>query len=162
MEMPTFLWIGIWVLVAVFVTSAITNSFLSPISWLIAIFPRSGIMYGVAFLVVIKLMLMATTAYICFKKYFPNISKWLLLLFCFDLDFLGLDSCAFHQHWLAGHYDFAATFIDINEKIGFNWQDILDCHHSFLHVDAFLLHHLHGFGWCCGDRNALCLPFGQG
>ena len=72
-----------------FVTSAITNSFLSPISWLIAIFPRSGIMYGIAFLVVIKLMLMATTAYICFKKYFPNISKWLLLLFCLTWTFSG-------------------------------------------------------------------------
>lgn len=72
-----------------FVTSAVINSFLSPISWLIAIFPREGVMFGVAFLVVIKLMLMATTAYICFKKYFPRVSKWLLLLYSLTWTFSG-------------------------------------------------------------------------
>lgn len=61
--------------------SYILNSFLSPISWLIAIFPRTQIMYGIAFLIILKLALMATTAYLCFKKFFPNINKWVLLLF---------------------------------------------------------------------------------
>ena len=35
--------------------SFISNSFLSPLSWLIAIFPREGIIFGIAFLVIIKL-----------------------------------------------------------------------------------------------------------
>ena len=61
--------------------SYILNSFLSPISWLIAIFPRTQIMYGIAFLIILKLALMATTAYLCFKRFFPNINKWVLLLF---------------------------------------------------------------------------------
>ena len=61
--------------------SYILNSFLSPISWLIAIFPKTQIMFGIAFLIILKLALMATTAYLCFKKFFPNINKWVLLLF---------------------------------------------------------------------------------
>lgn len=72
-----------------FVTSAVINSFLSPISWLIAIFPREGIMYAIAFLMVIKLMLMATTAYICFKKFFPRVNKYVLLLYSLTWTFSG-------------------------------------------------------------------------
>ena len=55
------------------ISSLVLNGFLSPISWLIAIFPRASVMYGIAFLVIVKLALMATTAYICFKKFFPKV-----------------------------------------------------------------------------------------
>ena len=61
--------------------SMVMNSFLSPLSWLIAIFPRTLVVYGIAFILVIKLMLIATTAYYMFKKLFKNVNKYTLLLF---------------------------------------------------------------------------------
>lgn len=61
--------------------SYITNSFLSPISWLIALFPRTQIQFGIAFLLIVKFALMSTTAYICFKKMFSNINRWVLVMF---------------------------------------------------------------------------------
>lgn len=72
-----------------FVTSAVVNSFLSPISLLIGIFPRESIMHAIAFLVIVKLALMSTTAYLCFKKFFPKISQWILLLFSLTWTFSG-------------------------------------------------------------------------
>jgi len=69
--------------------SFISNSFLSPLSWLIAIFSREQIVFGIAFLVLVKLALMATTAYYCFKKYFPNVNKWILLMFSLVWTFSG-------------------------------------------------------------------------
>ena len=77
------------------VTSAVINGFLSPISWLIALFPREQIIYGISFLVIVKFALMATTAYICFKKFFPNVNKWVLLLFSLVWTFSG---------WTIVHY----------------------------------------------------------
>ena len=71
------------------ITSFVINSFLSPISWLIAIFPREQIIYGISLLVIIKFALMATTSYICFKKFFPNVNKWLILLFSLVWTFSG-------------------------------------------------------------------------
>ena len=71
------------------ITSFVINSFLSPISWLISIFPREQIVYGISLLVIIKFALIATTSYICFKKFFPNISKWLILLFSLTWTFSG-------------------------------------------------------------------------
>lgn len=65
------------------------NSFLSPISWLIAFFPKEGIVHGIAFLVIIRLALMATTAFICFKKLFPNVNNIILYLFVFSFTFSG-------------------------------------------------------------------------
>lgn len=61
--------------------SYISNSFLSPISWLIALFPRTQIQFGIAFLLIVKFALMSTTAYICFKKMFSNINRWVLVMF---------------------------------------------------------------------------------
>ena len=78
-----------------FYTSAITNSFLSPLCWLIAIFPRESILFSIVFIVIISLALMATTAYICFKKYFPNMNKYVLLLFSLIWTFSG---------WMLIHY----------------------------------------------------------
>ena len=72
-----------------FISSAILNGFLSPISWLIAIFPRASVVYGVAFILAIRLALVATTAYICFKKLFPNVNKWVLLMFTMVWTFSG-------------------------------------------------------------------------
>ena len=69
--------------------SNVINSFLSPISWLIAIFDRSAVAYGVALLVIIKLILMATTSYICFKKFFNKVNPYMLLLFSLVWTFSG-------------------------------------------------------------------------
>ncbi len=63
------------------ITTFFLNGYLSPIDWLIALFPRTDVMFAVAFLIIIKLALMATTAYLCFKYFFKNTSKWTLLLF---------------------------------------------------------------------------------
>lgn len=70
-------------------SSFITNGFLSPISWLIGLVPRSKIIYGISFLIIVRFALMATTAYICFKKFFPQINKWILLLFTIIWTFSG-------------------------------------------------------------------------
>ena len=71
------------------ISSLVLNGFLSPISWLIAIFPRASVMYGIAFLVIVKLALMATTAYICFKKFFPKVNSYVLLMFSLIWTFSG-------------------------------------------------------------------------
>ena len=70
-------------------SSFVTNSFLSPISWLIGMFPREHVMYGIAFLLIVKFALMATTSYVCFKKFFPRISSWILLMFSLLWTFSG-------------------------------------------------------------------------
>lgn len=70
-------------------SSFVTNGFLSPISWLIGIFPREKIIFGISFLIIVRFALMATTAYICFKKFFPKISQWTLLLFSIVWTFSG-------------------------------------------------------------------------
>lgn len=70
-------------------SSFVTNGFLSPISWLIGIFPREKIIFGISLLIVVRFALMATTAYICFKKFFPQISQWILLLFSIVWTFSG-------------------------------------------------------------------------
>lgn len=69
--------------------SFVTNGFFSPISWIIGIFKRESIIYGISLLFIIRLALMATTAYICFKKLFPKINKWTLLLFSIIWTFSG-------------------------------------------------------------------------
>ena len=69
--------------------SNIISSFLSPISWLIAIFPRTEVIFGVAFLLIVKFALMSTTAYICFKKFFGKIDKKILALFSLIWTFSG-------------------------------------------------------------------------
>ncbi len=61
--------------------SWILNSFLCPINFLVAIFPRESIIYSISLLMVIKLALMATTAYVCFKNFFKNCNSVILLLF---------------------------------------------------------------------------------
>lgn len=64
-----------------FFTSFILNSFLSPISWIVALFARESIIYSIALVVIIMFALMATTSYICFKKIFKDTNKYILLLF---------------------------------------------------------------------------------
>lgn len=71
------------------ITSFVINGFLSPLAWMIAIFPRSGVIYAIAFLVIIKFSLMSLTAYICFKKYFQNVNQYILLLFSLIWTFSG-------------------------------------------------------------------------
>lgn len=70
-------------------SSFVTNGFLSPISWLIGIFSREKIIFGISLLIIVRFALMATTAYICFKKFFPKISQWTLLLFSIVWTFSG-------------------------------------------------------------------------
>jgi len=70
-------------------SSIIINSFLSPISWLVAIFPRNAIIYSINLVVIVMFALMAFTAYYCFKKYFPNVSQYVLLLFSLIWTFSG-------------------------------------------------------------------------
>ncbi len=69
--------------------SNIVNSFLSPISWLIGIFSRESVIFGVAFLLIVKFALMSTTAYICFKKFFSKTDKRILWLFSLIWTFSG-------------------------------------------------------------------------
>lgn len=69
--------------------SNIVNSFLSPISWLIGIFGRESVIFGVAFLLIVKFALMSTTAYICFKKFFSKTDKRILWLFSLIWTFSG-------------------------------------------------------------------------
>lgn len=70
-------------------SSFITNGFICPLSWLIGIFPRENIIFGISLLFIVRFALMATTAYICFKKCFPNVNKWTLLLFTMVWTFSG-------------------------------------------------------------------------
>lgn len=70
-------------------SSFVLNGFLSPISWLIGIFPRDYIMTGISLLFIVRLALMATTAYFCFKRFFPKISQWILLMFAIVWTFSG-------------------------------------------------------------------------
>ena len=72
-----------------FVSSAVLNSFLSPICWIIAIFARENVIYSISLVVIILLALMATTAYICFKKFYPNVNNYILLLFSLIWTFSG-------------------------------------------------------------------------
>jgi len=69
--------------------SAVLNSFLSPICWLVAIFPRCDVIYSITLVLIIMLALMATTSYICFKSFFPNVNKWVVLLFSLIWVFSG-------------------------------------------------------------------------
>ncbi len=78
-----------------FIASAILNSFLSPICWIVAIFPRDMVIYSVALVLIIMLALMALTAYICFRRFFPNVNKVWLLLFSLLWTFSG---------WTLVHY----------------------------------------------------------
>lgn len=70
-------------------SSFVLNGFLSPLSWIIGIFPRESIIYGISLLFIVRFALMATTAYFCFKKFFPKISQWFLLLFAIVWTFSG-------------------------------------------------------------------------
>lgn len=70
-------------------SSFVLNGFLSPISWLIGIFPRDYIMTGISLLFIVRLALMATTAYFCFKRFFPKINQWILLMFAIVWTFSG-------------------------------------------------------------------------
>lgn len=70
-------------------SSFVLNGFLSPLSWIIGIFPRESIIYGISLLFIVRLALMATTAYFCFKRFFPKISQWILLLFAIVWTFSG-------------------------------------------------------------------------
>lgn len=70
-------------------SSFITNGFICPLSWLIGIFSRENIIFGISLLFIVRFALMATTAYICFKKCFPNVNKWTLLLFTMVWTFSG-------------------------------------------------------------------------
>ncbi len=70
-------------------SSFILNSFLSPISWIVALFAREKIIYSIALVVIIMFALMATTSYICFKKFFKNTNKYVLLLFSSIWTFSG-------------------------------------------------------------------------
>ncbi len=69
--------------------SNVLNCFFSPISWLIAIFPRENVIFGIAFLLIVKFALMSTTAYICFKKFFSKVDKKILVLFSLVWTFSG-------------------------------------------------------------------------
>lgn len=64
-------------------------SYFSPICLLVALFPRKSLLYSVVFLMLIKLALMATTSYVCFKKCFKNVNKIVLLLFSLTYTFSG-------------------------------------------------------------------------
>lgn len=75
--------------------SYITNSFLSPLSWLVALFKREEIIYAIAMLFIIRLMLMNFTAYYYFRKLFPNVNKWVVLLLSLSWTFSG---------WTLVHY----------------------------------------------------------
>ncbi len=79
------------------ITLLLGSGFLSPLSWLIALFPREQIMLGISFLYLIRIMLLATTAYICFRKLFPNLNKYMSLLFTILWTFSG---------WFFVHYTF--------------------------------------------------------
>lgn len=69
--------------------SNIINTFLSPLSLLIVLFPRENIIYGIAFLLFVKFALMSTTAYICFKKFFGKVDQKVLMLFSIIWTFSG-------------------------------------------------------------------------
>lgn len=71
------------------ITSAVLNGFISPISWLVALFPRADIAYGITFLVFIKMSLIATFSYICFKKLFPKVSIYISMLYALLFTFSG-------------------------------------------------------------------------
>lgn len=70
-------------------SSIVLNSFLSPLCWLIAIFPRNAVIYSISLVVIVMLCLMSVTAYYCFKKYFPNVSQYVLLMFSLVWTFSG-------------------------------------------------------------------------
>ncbi len=72
-----------------------TVGFCSPLNWLICLFPRESIIYSISVIIIIKIMLMATTAYICFKKFFPSINQYTLLVFTIIWTFSG---------WFLVHY----------------------------------------------------------
>ena len=61
--------------------SSILNTFLSPVSWVVGLFPRSSIHYVITYIIVIKMMLMATTSYIMFKKWFNKTNTKTLCIF---------------------------------------------------------------------------------
>lgn len=70
-------------------TIFVVFGYFSPLTWIIGIFPRESIMYSLAFLYIIELALMATTAYTCFKHYFKNVNYLILLLFSLLWTFSG-------------------------------------------------------------------------
>lgn len=65
------------------------NILFYPLNIIIALFPRESVIYSTMLLVIIKMALMSTTAYICFKKFFNKIDKWTLLLFSLIWTFSG-------------------------------------------------------------------------
>lgn len=69
--------------------SSVLNTFLSPTSYLIGLFSRENVQYGIGFVVVLKMMLMATTFYIVTKKWFKQTDKKTLLIFSLLWSFSG-------------------------------------------------------------------------
>lgn len=61
--------------------SSVLNTFFSPISYFIGVFSRENIQYGIGYVVVLKMMLMATTFYIVTRKWFKNTDNKTLWVF---------------------------------------------------------------------------------
>lgn len=61
--------------------SSVLNTFFSPISYLVGLSSREGVRFFIGYIVVIKMMLMATTSYVIFNKWFKNVDKKTLCVF---------------------------------------------------------------------------------
>ena len=61
--------------------SSVLNTFFSPLSYLVGLSSREGIRFFVGYIIVIKMMLMATTSYIVFKKWFKKVDYKTLIVY---------------------------------------------------------------------------------
>ncbi|MCL2539888.1 MAG: YfhO family protein [Firmicutes bacterium] len=75
--------------------SGIMNSFLCPILWLVALFPRETLAFNIVFIIAILFLIIAFTSYFCFKRLFPNVNKYYLLFFSIMWTFSA---------WMLVHY----------------------------------------------------------
>ena len=69
--------------------SFVFNSLLNPFAWIIGIFPKSAIIHGIVLIIGLQLAVMALTAYIAFKRLFPNVNKYMIMAFCLMWVFSG-------------------------------------------------------------------------
>ena len=69
--------------------SIISNGMISPLCWIIGVFPRSSIPYTMSFIYLIKLIFISIMAYIGISKIFPKADKKNVLLFALMYTFSG-------------------------------------------------------------------------
>ncbi len=69
--------------------SLISNAFISPLTWLVVIIPRSSISAFLSWYLIIKLALMATTMYYFIRKVFPRVNPYLQILYSILWTFSG-------------------------------------------------------------------------